>query len=94
MPGRRTEREAHDMAAFAGRVARAMVRRAGEGDLEALAALRTIRDDVESAIGDAARALHDDFHSPYSWAEIGRSLGITKQAAYQSFHRQPEVDAG
>jgi hypothetical protein len=30
----------------------------------------------------------------YSYADIGRALGITRQAARQRFGRQPEVVAG
>lgn len=85
---RRVERESPDMAAFVGRVARAMVRRAGEGDLEALTALRAMSEAIEQATEDAARALHDDPFGPgtgYSWTVIGAELGITRQAARQRF---------
>jgi hypothetical protein len=64
---------------------RALVRRAADGDLDALAALVESRDALDAAIGDAARALHYDFHQPYSWTEIGREVGITRQAAQQRF---------
>ena len=72
------------MAAFVGRIARAMVRRAGEGDLEALSALKQMRADVDAATKAAAQALHADPYG-YSWTEIGRELGITRQAARQQF---------
>jgi hypothetical protein len=66
-------------------MSRALVRRAAEGDLDALEVLALARDDLDAAIGDAARALHDEFHDPYSWTEIGRVLGVTRQAARQAY---------
>lgn len=74
--------EAPDMAGFVRRVARAMVRRAAEGDLEALSALVEIRRATDAAINDAARALHAEGHS---WTDIARELGTTRQNARQRF---------
>lgn len=85
MTRRRKEREAPELAGFLRRMARALVRRAAAGDLEALAALVESRDALDVAIGDAARALHYDFTQPYSWGEIARELGISRQAAQQRF---------
>lgn len=76
--------ECPDMAAMMKRVGRGLVRRAGEGDLEALSSLA----DVDRAIGDAivqaARALH---YGPmaYSWSQIADELGVTRQAAHKRF---------
>ncbi len=84
MTGRRREREADEMRKFLGRMMRAMVVRAAAGDLDALVALRQIRGDVDEAVVDAARALHE-FRQPYSWTEIGDALGISRQAARQQF---------
>jgi len=75
--------ECPEIAAFLKRMARAMVRRAAEGDLEALSALQESRDAIDVAMTDAARALHDDFL--YSWTQIGTELHISRQAARQRF---------
>jgi hypothetical protein len=88
---RRKSREALELASFLRRMARALVRRAGEGDLDALTALVQSRDALDTAIGDAARALHYDFRDPYSWGDIARELGITRQAAQQRFGKGDRV---
>lgn len=89
MTRRRKDREALELASFLRRMARALVRRAAAGDLDALVALVESRNAIDNAISDAARALHDwddpGTHAGYSWSEIGRELGITRQAAQQRF---------
>jgi hypothetical protein len=85
MSKRRREYEAPDMEKMMTRVARALVRRAAEGDLEALTALANVDRALQSAICDAAAELHDD--AGYSWSEIARELQITRQAAQQRFAR-------
>lgn len=77
---RREQRESPDMAAFVARVARGMVRRAGEGDLEALTALTGMRKAIDEATDDAAAELH---RAGYSWTDIGRETGTTRQNARQ-----------
>lgn len=79
--------ETSEFGAFARRIVRAYGRRVADRDIEALAELAALRDAVDAAITDAARGLHGN---PYSWAEIGRVLGITKQAAQQRFAKEPE----
>ncbi|MFT4287429.1 hypothetical protein [Nocardioides sp.] len=96
MSRRKRERESPDMVPFVGRVARAMVKRAAEGDLEALVALRAMQSAIDAATIDAARALHGHASteyggSAYSWTGIGRVLGISRQAARQAFGRQGSV---
>lgn len=82
--GKRSKREyeAPDMAGFLRRVSRALVRRAGEGDLETLSAISQVHADMAAALEDAAAAAHA---AGYSWTEIGRELGISRQAARQRF---------
>lgn len=74
--------EAPDMAGFLRRIAKALVRRAAEGDLETLSAIRQVQADLDAALEQAAAAAHD---AGYSWTEIGRELGISRQAARQRF---------
>lgn len=74
--------EAPDMAGFLKRVSKALVRRAAEGDLETLSAIRQVQDDMAVALEAAAQAAHA---AGYSWTEIGRELGMTRQAARQRF---------
>lgn len=81
------ERESHEMAQMVFRVARSMVRRASTGDLEALRALRQMRQHIDDATKAAAQELHSptDWVGGYSWTEIARELGISRQAARQQF---------
>lgn len=83
--------EGPDMVAFLRRVARAMVRRAGEGDREMLACMAEMYEYLGISLGDAARAAHA--HG-YSWTEIAAELGITRQAARQRFSRHDVSDEG
>lgn len=83
--------ECPDMAAMMSRLARAMVRRANEGDLEALSALASTERAIHDAIVGAAQALH---YGPqaYSWTEVARELGVTRQAAQMRFGRDSGQD--
>lgn len=74
--------ESPAMAGMLSRAARALVRRAADGDEAALVALVESRAAVDAAIGDAARALNARGRS---WEAIGRELGMTRQAAQQRF---------
>lgn len=69
--------------AFAQRIMRAYSRRVGDGaDIEALTDLVALSSVVDDAIANAVRGLRQA-NPPYSWAEIGRVLNISKQAAQQ-----------
>lgn len=61
------------------RMIRALVVRADKGDLEVITELTQIRRLLDSCLTASALTLHDG--SGYSWAEIGRAAGISKQAA-------------
>ena len=61
------------------RMTRSLLHRAEAGDLEALTELTTLRRLVTYCLSGAAQALNGT-HG-YSWSEIGRAAGITKQAA-------------
>lgn len=77
-----------EFAAFARRIIKAHSRRVGAGDVEALGDLVGLRDLIWLEIKQAAQQLHAE---GYSWAEIARPLGISKQAAHQAFGVNPAV---
>lgn len=80
--GSRSFYEAPEMAAFLRRTAAALVRRAADGDLEILSCIQESTAAFESALDAAARAAHG---AGYSWTDIARELGMTRQAAWQRF---------
>jgi hypothetical protein len=67
-------------AAFVRRVLRAYSRRIATGDIEALTRMADLADDIDTAIREAITGLRA---YGYSWADIGRQLGVTRQAAQQ-----------
>jgi hypothetical protein len=79
--------ENDEYAAFARRVIRAYARRIADGDIEALTAMTTLAADLDEAITDAVTGLRA---YGYSWADIARPLGITRQAAQQRFGGDPQ----
>jgi hypothetical protein len=72
--------ENDEYSAFVRRVLRAYARRVGDGDVEALALMANLADDINSALAEAVKGLRA---SGYSWTEIGARLGVTRQAAQQ-----------
>lgn len=83
MTRRKVERETFEYAAMMSRMIRAHGRRVADGDPEDLADLKALRDVLEAAIADGVagqRARYDR-----SWSDIGRGLGISKQAAQQRY---------
>jgi hypothetical protein len=86
---RKRDHESPDLVAMLNRVAKALVRRAAEGDLEAVSALRQAERTMGSALIEAAQAAHSEPNA-YSWTEIGRELGMTRQAAQQRFGSEDE----
>lgn len=88
MTRQRKHREALELASFLRRMGRALVRRAGDGDVLALVALVESREALDQAIVEAAQALHYDSPLQATWGAIGRELGMTRQAARQRFERK------
>lgn len=74
--------ETHDYAAMMGRMLRAYARRVGAGDLHDLTALASFAEDAETALREAVWAQRA---AGRSWAEIGRALGVSRQAAHKRF---------
>jgi hypothetical protein len=64
--------------AFARRVLRAAGRRIGTGDVDRLADLIALAEEVDQAITTAVLGLRA---FGYSWTEIAARLGVTRQAA-------------
>jgi hypothetical protein len=74
-------------AAFARRIIRAYSRRISGGDIEALMDMAILATEAETALGEAVKGLHA---YGYSWADIARPLGITRQAAQQRWGGDPQ----
>ena len=72
--------ENDEYAAFLRRAIRAYSRRVASGDIDAIADMAALADDLDVAIRDAITGLRAQ---GYSWADIGARLGITRQAAQQ-----------
>lgn len=72
-------RDNQEFGQFARRIVRAYGRRAGAGDITTLSELVRLRETIDRAMDDAALALRRDHMASY--AELGRELGITRQAA-------------
>jgi hypothetical protein len=77
-PRRQVENDEYD--AFVRRVLRAYSRRVGDGDVEALALMLGLAEEIDTAIAGAVMCLGA---RGCSLAEIGSRLGITRQAAQQ-----------
>ncbi|MGH3220339.1 MAG: hypothetical protein ACRDPY_16825 [Streptosporangiaceae bacterium] len=80
-PKRRRRRVENDeYSAFVRRILRAYARRVGDGDVEALALMLGLAEEIDAAIAEAVKGLRG---CGYSWAEVGSRLGVTRQAAQQ-----------
>lgn len=77
--------ESDKFGAFARRIIRAYSRRVADRDIEGLAGLVALRDELDLAIAKAVVELHGD---PYSWADIGRVLGLTRQAVQARYGKR------
>lgn len=73
--------ENREFVAFVRRILRALGRRAG-ADIETLPALGAMIAELDAVAVDAIVAARSE---GWSWAEIARRLGITKQAAHQRY---------
>ena len=76
-------RETPEYAAMVRRIVRAHGRRVADGDPEDLAELVAMREVVESAIADAVAGMRAN-HG-YSWSDVARGLGTTRQAAQMRY---------
>ena len=76
-----TKVETPSFAAAVRRLIRAHGRRVAAGDVEDLAELLALRDELDEAIAVAIRGQREDLGR--SWADIARAAGTSRQAAYQ-----------
>lgn len=65
------------------RMVLAMGRRVASGDIAGLTALARLRSAVDVATKSAVTALRAEHE--YSWADVARPLGITRQSAQERF---------
>jgi hypothetical protein len=72
--------ENDDFAKFVRRIIRRYAERVSKGDIDALAQLASMADEIESAAGQAANALHQ---TGYSWTDIAKQIGMSRQGARQ-----------
>jgi hypothetical protein len=79
-----SDTEAPEIGAMLARMLAALVRRAGAGELDAVVELQALERRAGQALVLAARAAHGE-PGRYSWTELGRELGMTRQAAQQRF---------
>lgn len=83
-PRRAPQTEADKFGAFVRRIVKAYSRRVADRDIEALTGLAELQADVDQAMRDAVAQL---VAQGYSWADIGRALGITRQGAFRRFSK-------
>jgi hypothetical protein len=76
--------ETTDYLAFVRRILRALSRRVGNADLDALSEMAALQDELDGHVIDAVARLRHDVY-PASWADIGRAFGISRQAAQERF---------
>lgn len=76
--------ETTEYSRFARRIVSAYGRRIREnGDVESLAELVDLADDVNRTLAVVVTRLRDE--QGYSWTDVGHALGVTRQAAQQRF---------
>lgn len=56
-----------------------------EGDIEDLRELMLYRDEVDNAIAEVVRTVHDS--GRWSWTDIARATGHSREAAWQRWGR-------
>lgn len=74
--------EAEQYAAFVSRILRAMGARVGDRDIEALPVLGELAAELDRV---TLLAVANLYAAGFSWTDIGRALGITRQAARQRY---------
>jgi hypothetical protein len=75
--------ETPEYAAFCRRIIRAYARRVAQADDVDLAEMIAVRDEMDAAIAAAITGQREQWGA--SWADIGRALGVTRQAAQMRY---------
>lgn len=78
-------RETPEMVGMARRIVRAIGRRVGDRDVEALAGLAALQAEVDAVMAETVARLRSPEGGGYSWTDVGRVLDITRQAAQQRY---------
>ena len=86
MAGRKREVETTEYLAMVRRLLRAAGKRVGDADEVELAELVELREHIEAAIAEAVTIQRGRWGR--SWAEIGRGLGTSRQAAQQHYGKE------
>lgn len=84
--------ETTEYAKMVRRMVRAYGKRVGNADDVDLGQMLALRDEVEDAIATAVTLQREQWGR--SWAEIGRGLGITRQAAQQRYGQRDRTQRG
>lgn len=79
--------ENDEYAAFVRRVLKAYAARVALGDIDAVADMVAIARELDTLIQQSVDGLRA---KGYSWSEIARRLGITKQAAHERWSHRPK----
>lgn len=80
-----TKVETNTYGKMMGRMVKAYGRRVAGQDIEELAGLAQFVKDAETVLGETVAQLRTEEGGSYSWAQIGRVLGITRASAQQRF---------
>jgi len=86
--------ESPEVGAMIGRMLNALIRRAGEGDIEAIEQLQAVEQLAAHAYSAGLAVAHDS--AGYSWAELAQGTGTTRQNLSQRvrWRRAPASCAG
>lgn len=78
------QREAPEVAAAVDRLLKALARRAGGGELEALEALNVLQGKLQDHLHAAVVGYR---HGPAAatWTDVGKALNMTRQSAHERF---------
>ena len=72
------------------RMMRALVKRAGDGELEALEALANLEHQAGLRLKDAVHAYREG-PAAASWTDIGRIMGTSRQTAHERFGKAAQL---
>lgn len=83
--------ESPELGAAASRMTRALIRRAQEGDTEALEQLVALEALVSASVQQAGHLMWQGGGGAYSWSELAAVLGVTRAAVAKRFRTRPSA---